>query len=558
MHYNLIKATNKRYLEEVLNRWQEFPVLHKAINVIQKTEWQINKQIFDVINYCFENNLSIGNLPVTIDEDEFEPCPPFEKKTDEVFIQWKRRKSQWHTEKSKMMSRWIQLKLVLTEAKEFLGESGFYYPYQYDFRTRIYPKPSQLSPQSSDFSRALLKFKLGKPMGSDDAFVKFAIAGAGLHGETDKQKLINRTQWVMDNNDSIMKSATDPLNETWWRDADKPFCFLAWCFEYKAFADTDFSPDFVTTLPIQMDCSNSGLQHYSAIMRDSYGGKATNLLPSEQPNDIYNLVAEKVKMKLRDMKDNEFAVKWLEYGIDRKICKKPVMCLPYSLSRFSCRQYIEDHVVKEKNERNKQHNFGKDLFKATNFLTPIVWDSINSIITSAKQIMTFLKDISALASKENLPVCWTTPVGVPIQMMTYKRKSKRVKTKMGDTIVKLSVQSDTKEIDRRRTAQSVCANYIHSLDASLLQIATVKAFEKGVDNFSMIHDSFGCVAPDAQLFSDAIRDSFVEMYQEDVLANFAREIYQMLSDKNKAKFPNMPAKGNLDLEEVRKSTFFCI
>jgi len=32
----------------------------------------------------------------------------------------------------------------------------------------------------------------------------------------------------------------------------------------------------------------------------------------------------------------------------------------------------------------------------------------------------------------------------------------------------------------------------------------------------------------------------------------------MLSEKNLKKFPAMPVKGNLDLEEVKKSVFFCI
>jgi DNA-directed RNA polymerase len=32
----------------------------------------------------------------------------------------------------------------------------------------------------------------------------------------------------------------------------------------------------------------------------------------------------------------------------------------------------------------------------------------------------------------------------------------------------------------------------------------------------------------------------------------------MLSEKNLKKFPEMPVKGNLDLEEVKKSVFFCI
>ena len=50
-------------------------------------------------------------------------------------------------------------------------------------------------------------------------------------------------------------------------------------------------------------------------------------------------------------KTDDMAKKWLAYGIDRKICKKPVMCLPYSLTQYSCRQYIQDHVEKELKEK---------------------------------------------------------------------------------------------------------------------------------------------------------------------------------------------------------------
>ena len=53
--------------------------------------------------------------------------------------------------------------------------------------------------------------------------------------------------------------------------------------------------------------------------------------------------------------------------------------------------------------------------------------------------MEFLKTISRLVASENLPVTWHTPLGFPVQMMCYKKESKRVKTKMGDSIVKLSI-----------------------------------------------------------------------------------------------------------------------
>jgi len=65
--------------------------------------------------------------------------------------------------------------------------------------------------------------------------------------------------------------------------------------------------------------------------------------------------------------------------------------------------------------------------------------------------MDFLKKVSRLVASENLPVTWTTPLGFPVQMMCYKKESKRVKTKMGDSIIKLSIQSDTDVIDKRKT-----------------------------------------------------------------------------------------------------------
>ena len=129
---------------------------------------------------------------------------------------------------------------------------------------------------------------------------------------------------------------------------------------------------------------------------------------------------------------------------------------------------------------------------------------------------------------------------------------------MGDSIVKLSIQSYTDKISKRLTSQAVVPNYIHSLDSSVLQLATVKAKDMGVDNFSMIHDSFGVVAPDVAIMAKALREAFCEIYEEDVLKKFADEMYVMLSAKNQAKFPTMPTKGNLDLQQVKKSVFFCI
>ena len=143
-------------------------------------------------------------------------------------------------------------------------------------------------------------------------------------------------------------------------------------------------------------------------------------------------------------------------------------------------------------------------------------------------------------------------------MSSYKKESKRVKTKMGDSIIKLSVSSETEEIDRRKVQQSICPNLIHQLDSSVLSLSVVKGSELGIDNFSLIHDSFGVLSPDANNMSLALREAFCDIYSQDVLANWAMEMKQMLSEKNQKKFPPIPAKGSLDLDLVKSSVFFCV
>ena len=125
-------------------------------------------------------------------------------------------------------------------------------------------------------------------------------------------------------------------------------------------------------------------------------------------------------------------------------------------------------------------------------------------------------------------------------------------------LVKLSIASDTDEIDKRKTSQSVCPNYIHHLDSSCLMLAVVKAKAAGVDNFSMIHDSFGVLTPSYNKMAKAVREAFCEIYEQDVLKKWADEMYAMLSPKNQRKFPPLPKKGNLDLDLVKNSVFFCI
>ena len=52
-----------------------------------------------------------------------------------------------------------------------------------------------------------------------------------------------------------------------------------------------------------------------------------------------------------------------------------------------------------------------------------------------------------------------------------------------------------------------------------------------------------------------LREVFVDMYSEDVLEKF-KEIMPILSNTNQNKVPELPVKGNLDIQKVKESEYF--
>ena len=75
MHYNLVKASNRRYLEELKNRGHEMKDLYDSINIMQETEWVINKPVLDVIETLIKKDVTLGKLPVNPQSMELPPKP---------------------------------------------------------------------------------------------------------------------------------------------------------------------------------------------------------------------------------------------------------------------------------------------------------------------------------------------------------------------------------------------------------------------------------------------------------------------------------------------------
>ena len=159
------------------------------------------------------------------------------------------------------------------------------------------------------------------------------------------------------------------------------------------------------------------------MLRDAEGGRSVNLTPSPVPQDIYRDVAEKTTelLQIEADKGEILAQQLLTLGIDRKICKRPVMIVPYSGTLHACKSYIKE-ALEDKLEDMDYNPFGDDdLFRPSQYLARYVWQSISEVIVAAFEVMDYIKSIARLYAKAGKRFSWVTPTNLLVRQ-TYKEK----------------------------------------------------------------------------------------------------------------------------------------
>lgn len=178
--------------------------------------------------------------------------------------------------------------LKLGVAQNNRSETAIFFPHNIDFRGRAYTMHPNLSHLGSDLCRGLLKFAQTKPLGEHGLkWLRIQVANV-FGGGVDKLPLPEREQFIVDNMHLVSDSATNPLRgQRWWLKAEDPWQCLAGCMELHKASLLSDPRTFESSLPVHQDGSCNGLQHYAALARDEEGGRAVNLLPSDEPADVY-------------------------------------------------------------------------------------------------------------------------------------------------------------------------------------------------------------------------------------------------------------------------------
>lgn len=556
----------------------ELTDVRKAVNAVQNTPWRINKKVLDVLKYVIEVGGGIAGIPNVYEATKPAVLP--ENPTEEQLKAYKVRMTGFYRLETRRKSILLRILSHIRTAEKFAEFDRIYFPCNMDFRGRIYPVPV-FSFQGDDVNKSLIEFADAPACQDEICWDWLLIEGANLAG-IDKVSYDDRKKWVLDNDAQIMSVVNSPKEDLWWADQDCPCEFLAWCFEYaraKRWMEKHNGSiiGFTCGINVAFDGTCSGLQHFSAILRDPVGGQAVNLIPGDKPSDIYGIVAAKVNKQLEidvlngtpdaeteDKKGNKYmkhgtkflSSVWLAYGVTRKVTKRSVMTLAYGSKEYGFRdQILEDTIKVDVNENGEKSVFSGCDFQAAGYLAKLIWEAVGTTVIAAVEGMKWLQSCARKVTKHDQVVSWTTPMGLPVQQAYMKQECKTIFTRCAGKQIRLYSATNTGAIDNRSQASGIAPNFIHSMDAAHLQLTICNCVDKGIHHFAMIHDSYGAPLAQAQLMYDTVRESFIQMYTDnDVFQNFLDDM-EALADE---KLPAAPKKGTLDINCVRDSKYiFC-
>ena len=565
------------------------PEVYDAVNIIQNTPWKVNKKVLDVVNMVEKlNNTPIDDIP------QIEPLKPedYAGETEEELKAWKKAAAGIYRREKARQSRRLSLSFIVNQANKFSQFKAIWFPYNMDWRGRVYAVP-MFNPQGNDMQKGLLTLAVGKPIGAD-GFKWLKVHGANCAG-VDKVTFEERIKWVEDNHDNIMAAAKAPMDSIeWWGKLDSPFCFLAFCFEYAGVMHHGLS--YSCSLPIAFDGSCSGIQHFSAMLRDHIGGHAVNLTPSGKVQDIYRIVSDRIEEELKVLLVNgtdnemvthedkktgeitervklgtrELARQWLTYGMSRKVTKRSVMTLAYGSKEYGFADQVYEDIVMPAIDSGSGAMFTEPS-QASRFMAKMIWEAVSVTVVAAVDAMKWLQGAAKLLAAEVkdkktgeilkpcLPVHWVTPDGFPVWQEYRKKDTTRLNLMfLGSFNLQPTVNRGTKkELDKHKQESGISPNFVHSQDGSHLRKTVVHTHRKyGVMSFAVIHDSFGTIPADAEYLFRGVRETMVETYRDnDVLLDFYEQFEYQLHESQRDKLPELPKKGKLNIEDILSSDF---
>ena len=520
---------------------ENYPLVFEAGNYIQSIPYVVDERVVELVKEVWQKDYGIFGIPKRT-YPEYAPFPFKEgwKKEDateeelKVFSAWNRGKSDWYTDKKKHASQVYQTYSILNSVPT---GRAMWFPVACDTRGRWYYSAT-VSPQGDDMQKAMLQFYEKKPLGKRGLYWLKVHLATSLG--VDDIRFDLRVAHVDAIWDGILRALDNPVDMHESFGDEAPLTAYITALEIRNALESGDPESYMCGIPVHMDATVSGTQHFSAMLRDPVGALFTNLQDNgtDKKSDLYTHVANKVLERVRLCEESEYKKFWLEHGISRTMAKQPVMTFNYAVTKIT----VADYVRMVYNEETGEKIDGKCSF----YLADKIFEGVAEAIPSAHHGMEFLKACVREVGDE--PITWITPSGFKVYHDRPNTRLKRLNVRSAG-VVKVVAREDIEGCNRSEMVSAIAPNFIHSYDAAHLTLTALAMKDKGMVG-AFIHDSIGTHPCDVDVFHEVVRDKFVKMYS-DVGADVMGDLKRSLGAEVES-----PLQGDFDLELVRDSEFF--
>lgn len=217
----------------------------------------------------------------------------------------------------------------------------FYLNLTADWRGRMYVNSTFISYQSNELALGLLQFWSGEPL-TEEGLKYLYIYGANLHNENSISKNTNenRIKWVEDNYNKIIQ-----MDQIFISSAESKILFAAFCLEMNKL---DKDPNAIINFPLFLDATCSGVQHLTALIRDTELANLVNIKPQTDTDKVADFYSELVKPINKAI--NEYGKKNSEFRelqtvyLPRQLLKQPIMTKNYNVKVYGISQQLKNKL----------------------------------------------------------------------------------------------------------------------------------------------------------------------------------------------------------------------
>lgn len=494
----------------------------QVVNALQRQAMAIDPWMVEVQRQAWDGGIR-GLFPVTRDPIS-QPPPPGEGAGGKAWKEWRAgRAAAWRDENAGRVKR-LRIEEGLRQCEAVAGRP-VWFAYDLDFRGRVYSSNRYATHQGPDHEKAAVSFAQGEACG-ESGFEWMLKAAAG-HWGLGKGKWDERLGWGKQNLDLLTAIADDPLERLeLWRGADDPWQLLQVAKAIRQWLEDPTTP---IGCPIRFDQTCSGVGIAAALLRDKRLARHTNLIGSTR-GDIYQSVADRVIQLLRadvelaGERAAQLAAFWLDFGIDRALCKAPVMTSVYGATQLT----LIEGLIELMEERRGHVDLARvqgELLRPARMLAGVLQQALGEEIAPCLALQRWLRQVSRQVVGTRQPIEWTTPMGWPMRLGAELDGTVGSGTALAGLPRQLSRREEGAGdgLSARATNRGITANTVHAFDAALCHVVVSTAVAHGAQVLTN-HDCFAVVPSRASWLHSELHRQLRELYKEDWLSDMTAEI----------------------------------